>query len=100
MIKPWGIAIIAMYVILAIVCWVNLGHTAPYATWMKVVGFNGAFVVAVDEDGEQWEITDIDRVIEGKPIVKGTDILVIMDLRFDMEHGMFAIGDSYIQNTL
>lgn len=94
------ILIVAAISIIAIMISYTIVHSAEYATYMKVVGFNGAYVQVVDTDGEQWEIECIERVVKDKQLKKGMDVLVIMDLRYDTDKHMFGIGYSHIDNIL
>jgi hypothetical protein len=78
---------------------VQTAHPAEYTTYMRVVGFNGAYVIVVDADGQRWEVKDIDLTVEDKVLEKGVRVLVIMNLKYNTNKAMFTIGDTYIQST-
>jgi len=100
MIRPWGYAIIALYIVM-IIFWSTVGHSADFATYMRVVGHNKEYVKVVDEDGQQWEVRCRNAISnEGDVIEKHDIVLVIMDLRYDSVEGVMRIGDSYIETKL
>jgi hypothetical protein len=79
---------------------VQTAHPAEFTTYMRVVGFEGAYVQLVDGDGHKWEVKSTDYLIDKVLLEEGVYVLVIMDLEYDANEGVMFIGDSYIKATL
>jgi len=97
MIRPWGILVLALYAVMILVFWVNMGQTAEYATYMRVVGHDALYVQVVDEDGQAW---DVKRKDDSMVIDKGDIVMVVMDLQYQTDMGVFMIGYSHIEDIL
>jgi len=94
-----GTIVLVLYIIMILILWVASSNAADYATYMRIVKFHGSYVVAVDEDGQRWDIETATSK-SPVPLYVGDHILVIMDLSYVPEEGKFVIGHAYIQGKL
>jgi len=95
---------VAMVFISAILTmWIGLSYGAEYATYMRVIDMEHDlnYVKVMDEDGQIWEVVCEDfKTRKGEDIRKHDVVMVIMDLQYDSDIGVFLIGNSYIETKL
>jgi len=92
-----GTIMVVLYIIIIIILWVGSSNAAEYATYMRVVSIDNIYIKVVDEEGQLWDVKPRDDSLD---IRVGDNVLVIMDLQYHVDLGVFLIGSSYIQDKL